>query len=182
MVRTQFIDTDYLKDNTSIEYNVDDSKINPTIFAAQDMHIAHVLGSDFYVHLQQAAAGGTLTSDEETLIRDYIQVPVAHWTHYMLVNQLRSKLTNKSLSQENSQYSLAAERQDAQDLKSEIRDLAEFYTQRLIKYLCDYSELFELYENPTDKENLRRNPKTYFTGVFIPNRRSCRRDEQYRNK
>lgn len=172
-IKTQFIDTEYLKENSLIEFNVDDAKLNPLIFKAQDMHLAPVLGSDFYNHLQEAAYNTTLNSDEEALIRDYIQQMVAEWTAYISVNQITNKLTNKSASIESSQYSVAVDRANRTDLKNELRDAAEFYTQRLVQYLCDHSELFSLYINPTAKENLHRNSTAYFCGIYLPGMSGC---------
>lgn len=186
MVRTQFITAAFLKDNTLIENNVDDAKINPLIFKAQDIHLAPLLGSDFYNHLQKAAAANptTLNQLEKDLIADYIQLCVCEWTYYMSINLLRSKTTNKSLSQESSQYSTVAERQDAIDIRNELRDNAEFYSTRLVKYLCDHSESFPLYNNPTDKENLSKNSKTYFSGMYLPGGDcdGCQDGDQYRNR
>lgn len=174
-IKTQFIDTEFLKDNSLIEYNLDDAKLNPLIFKAQDMYLAPTLGSDFYIHLQEAAANDTLTTDEENLIRDYIQQMVVEWTAYISVNQITSKFTNKANVQEFSQYSNVTSRAERTDLKNELRDAAEFYTKRLVKYLCDFGELFPLYENPSATENLPKNSTSYFSGIYLPgmNSRSC---------
>ena len=51
----QFISADYLKENTTVEFNVDDAKINPIVVTAQDMYIAQALGSDFYEYLMNKA-------------------------------------------------------------------------------------------------------------------------------
>lgn len=198
MIKAQFIDEDYLYDNTLIERNVDSHKINPMIFKAQDMHIAEALGSDFYNRLMigtyhylgvQEPGGPTidpllaLNADEEELLIDFIQPALAEWTHYMLVAQLRTKFTNKSASQEYSQYSNTAERQDIQDIKSELRDMAEFYTARLIKHLCLNSDLFPLYMNPSDKENLHASSNSYNSGVYFKSRsgKCCNNGSQYKN-
>lgn len=174
MIKTQFIDTDYLKENSLIEFNVDDAKLNPLIFKAQDMYIAPILGSDFYNHLQEgAASGGTLTTGEYNLIVDYIMPAVVEYTAYMSINQVTSKITNKSVAQENSQYAIAADRANRTDLKNEIRDLAEFYLKRLQKFLCDHSELFPIYQTPSSVENLPKNSKSFFNGIYLPKNGGC---------
>lgn len=197
MIKAQFIDEDYLYDNTLIERNVDGAKINPMIFKAQDMHIAEALGSDFYNRLMigtyhylgiQEPGGPTidpslaLNPDEEELLIDFIQPALAEWTHYMLVSQLRTKLTNKSASNEFSQYSNTAERADIQDIKGELRNMAEFYTARLIKHLCLHEKLFPLYMNPTDDQNLHASSVAYDSGVYFRRRGRgcCNNGSQYK--
>lgn len=177
----QFISAEYLKENTTVEFNVDDAKINPIVVTAQDMYIAQALGSDFYEYLMEKAFNNSLSNDEEGLIRKFIMPALTHWSHYLLLNQTRAKLTNKSLSLENSQYSNSADRSDLSLLKNEIRDIAEFYTKRLVTYLCDYSNLFPKYDNPSDKENLKKSSNAYFGGVFIPKRSRATRYDQYKN-
>ena len=173
MIKTQFIDTDFLKENSLVEFNVDDSKINPLIFKAQDMFLAPILGSIFYDYLQDAAANNTLTVDEEDLIANYFQQLIVEWTVYISINQLASKITNKSVSNENSQYSSTADRNSRLDLRNELRDNAEFYSKRLTNYLCQHRSLFPVYDNNTERENLPKNNQSYFSGIYLKKNNRC---------
>jgi len=182
-IKVQFIDTEFLKENTLIEQNVDDAKLNPLIFKAQEIHIETILGSDFYNHLMDAAYNDTLTQDEKDLIANYIQQCVAEWVAYMSVNQLTNKFTNKAIVQEFSQYSATSDRLERTDLKNDLRNDAEVYSKRLITHLCQYSELYPLYYNPNTNENVRRNSTSFFNNIYIPRNTSCGCDSssQYRN-
>lgn len=165
IIKKHFITEQYLKQNSSVEFNVDAAKINPFIMRAQDIYIADKLGSTFYEHLMSAKHNDTLTSDEEDLIINYIAPALVDWTIYSAFNSLRTKITNKSQSLESSQYSVASERADLNASKIEIRDMAEFYTTRLVRFLNSNSNLFTLYESATCDENIPKNNSTYFSGM-----------------
>lgn len=173
MNRANFIDSDYFFNNvSSFDQNIDDHKINPVISRAQDMYIAPILGSDFYNYLMNEVYevienNHILSPEDKTLIDDYILSALVYWTAYLAVTPLRVKATNKSMSTENSQYSLAAMKSDVQELKAEYREAAEFYTKRLVTYLCDYKSLYPVFENPTDKENLKKTTVAYNSGFYI---------------
>jgi hypothetical protein len=168
MAKVKFISTTYLKENTTIQDNVDDNILVPFIYKAQDTHLQQILGTTFYNTLKNGIASGTTNSDEESLIRDYIQPMVCEWTLYEALPHINYKLTNKAVSQENSEFSQASSLDDIKYLRSSVRDMAEFYTKRLTKYLCDYSNLFPTYMTPDAKENLAKSSKSYFSGIYIP--------------
>lgn len=163
----KFISTQYLKESTSIQNNVDDSLLEPYIIKVQDTHIQQVLGSSFMAHLYDAIENSTLTAVEEALIRNYIQRTVAEWAHYEVYPFLNYKNTNKAISKESSEYSVPAELDEIKYMRSAIRDMAEFYSTRLAKYLCDHQSDFPEYQNPDLPENLPRNNKSYFNGIYI---------------
>lgn len=168
MSKVKFISTTYLKENTTIEDNVDDNKLVPFIYKVQDTHLQQILGTTFYTHLKEAVINSTLNSDETTLLRDFIQPMVSEWVLYESIPFLSFKMTNKAVSTENSEYSTPSTIDDIKYLRNTVRDVAEFYSSRLVKYLCDNSSLFPPYLNPDSKENLKKNSKTYFNGVYIP--------------
>lgn len=168
---SKFISTAYLKEQTPIQGNVDDNILVPYIKMAQKIHIQQMLGSAFYNHLCEAIANNSLTSDEVDLLRDYIQPCLAQFTFYEVLPHLNYKPTNKAVSQENSEYSTSSGLDDIKYLRQTVRDMAEFLLSRLHKQLCDYSELYPLYLNPGDKENLQKKNNSYFSGIYLPNSR-----------
>lgn len=170
MANVKFIGTSYLKTHTTIQENVDDNILVPFIEKAQDLHIQQALGSSFYNHLKNAITGSTLTSAETTLIREYIQPALCEWTLYEVLPHIQYKLTNKSVSQQSSEFSQPSTLEDIKYLRNTVRDMAEFFLKRLNKQLCDYPNLYPAFLNPTTPENLARNGKSYFGGIHIPKR------------
>ena len=50
-----------------------------------------------------------------------------------------------------------------------------------IHHICPKAkDLFPEYENPTDKENLHKNSKSYFSGIYIPRRGGNNKYTQYK--
>lgn len=169
-VTSKFVSADYVKRNTIVELNVDETKINPIIIKSQKVYIQQVLGSSFYNHLQDAISGSTLTVNEDNLLRDYIQPALAEYVVYDLFPFLNYKATNKSIAKQSSEWSEASALDEIKYLRNSIRDMAEYLTERLAKYLCDHSSLFPLYQNPNHPQNVDKNGKVYFNGIYIPKR------------
>lgn len=169
-LKVKFISTVYLKENTVIQDNVDDSTLVPFIYLSQDTNLQTALGTTLYNRLKEGVALNNLNTDEEDLLRDYIQPMVAQWTFYNVYPFLNYKSTNKAISKESSEFSNPAELDEIKYMRNSIRDLAEFYTKRLTVYLCDYANLFPEYFNPDPLENLPHNSKSYFSGVYTQKR------------
>lgn len=168
MDKVKFIDIDFLKSNTTINENVDDNILVPFIYKAQDTHLQSVLGSSFYNHLKSAIVANSLTPEERALILDYIQNMVAEWTLYEVLPFINYKLTNKAISKERSEYSNNSELNELKYIRQTVRDLAEFYSKRLVNELNQNCNLYPEYNNPDRPENLRKNNSVYYSGIYIP--------------
>jgi hypothetical protein len=168
MAIVKFISTQYLKANTAIEQNVDDDKLTPYIIKAQETHLQKILGSSFYDYLSSAVQNATLNALEESLIRDYIQRLVAEYAFYEAYPFLNYKTTNKAISKQNSDNSNPSDLSEIKYMRSAILDMAQFYSARLAKYLCDHQSDFPQYNDRTLPENLPRDSRSYFGGIYIP--------------
>lgn len=175
----QFVSTDYIRQNTVIENNVDDNKIVPFIFKVQATYLQQALGTSFFDHLQTAFIGSSLTAAETALIREYIQPMVVEYTLYEVLPFLNYKATNKAISTENSEFSTPSGLDEIKYLRNSVRDMAEFYLKRLNKYLCDNLTLFPVYAASTGTDNLAKSSKSYFSGIYIPNRNKIDRMDSY---
>lgn len=169
-MKAQFIECDYIKRYSNIDNNVDDDRLVPIIFSVQDMYLQQALGSSFYKDLMTKINNETLNSDEVILVKDYIRPMLLNYIGYEAVAELNYKITNKAVSQESSEFSNASDLDTIKYLRSNYRNKADFYNKRLVKYLCDYSNLFEKYNNPDAKENLEKSSKVWTGGVYIPKR------------
>jgi hypothetical protein len=164
----RLVNLDYVKKMTTIERNVDDNKVAPFIFKVQDTHLQKALGTAFYKHILNGFDAGTLNADEIILVEEYIQPMLAEWVYYECYPHLLIKPTNKAISKERSEYSEAVGLNEMRYMRDSIRNMAEFYTKRLIKELCDFAYLkYPLYLNPPPKENVRKSRTAYFSGVYL---------------
>ena len=183
MEKTQLITAYEWKKSQIVDENIDDQRVNPLIFKAQDFYIAESLGSTFYQHLMDAVKDDTLTNDETDLLNFYIKPALSEWIFYMSKSLLSTRTSNKGELNQSAMYAAAIDIKEKNEIKNEIERLADAYTKRLEKYLCDNSTLFPLYYNSANDENLHPQRKTNYTGVFISKKRGgCCKDnnEWYR--
>jgi hypothetical protein len=166
-----FITTKYIKDNTPALGYINDDELRTFIRPAQDQYIERVLGSNLYKALITSVIGNTVSTDEDVLLRQYIQPSLQYWTIYEYVLWSNYKLTNKSVSLQNSDNSNPAEFNQVIALKNNIRDWAEFYTERISNFLKDNPNLYpEYYSGNSGFSDKHPKSDNYmiFGGLYIP--------------
>lgn len=178
MAEVIFISIKYIKDNTAIEQNVDDSKITPYIRKAQNVYIMQLLGESFYNHLVTAVAGSSLTAQEDAFIRQYLQPTLAEYAFYEMYPFLGIKTTNKGQSKENSEFSSNADLNEMKYMRNAIKDMADLYSIRLTKEL---KRGYDAGYFPLAKAIVGDNPQktnTSFSGIYLEGgRRAVRRPD-----
>ena len=171
MGKVKFISIDYFKQNTVVEYNVDDDKIVPLIYKAQTVYLQQTLGTNLLNHLYDQVRNNTLTPLEEELIRDYIQNMLVEYTLYLLIPQINYNLTNKSVAQKSGDNETPSSLADIKYLRNEVLNMAQFYDERIVQFLKDYRTDFPLWRHRSDN-NVNPSKNTYFSGVYL-GRRGC---------
>jgi len=164
----QFISTEYLRSVVPIEQNVDDDKLIPFIIQAQDTYTQQSIGETGYNALKDGIVNNTLSQDEVNLMKNYIQPLTAQYAFYLALPFIAYKSTNKSVSKESSEYSQPIDLEEMKYLRNSVKDVAEFYQRRLVKYLLDYPSMFTWYANPDSKDNLYKSTQAYFSGIYTP--------------
>lgn len=161
-----FISEDKLKKSTTINGNVDVELLRPYMKVAQDKHIWTKLGSKLYEKLQSDITGGTLTGNYETLVNDYIQDALVHFSLYEALPFLGFKIMNKDIVRKSSENSEAASIEDINFLRNLVLHTAEWYVERLIDYLCENNTLFPEYNTNTGAD-LRPSKNNYNNGMNL---------------
>jgi len=171
-----FLSTQYLKDNTVINNNVDNELLEPFILQAQNKHIESVIGTGLFNDIKTNIQNNTISGDTQSLLDDYIQPCLKEWVLYEALPFINYKLTNKSVGTKSSDNSAPAELGEVQYLRKNVRDTAEYMSQRLINYLKTQSNagLFPLYQNAGNTiDTIRPNSSSYFNGVYLPKKNDC---------
>ena len=163
-----FISQEYFLSNTPVEKNIDWDKISPYVLQAQQLYLQQSIGETGLNALSEAVKNNTLTPDELELMREYIQPIVTQYTFWLSLPFINFKATNKALSKESSEYSQAVDLDEMKYLRSSVKDAAEFYQRRLVKYLADHPGRFSWYDQPLALDNLPRTLQSYFGGVYMP--------------
>jgi len=150
MKNTLFIGATAIKERTSVHTNIDDKLIMPEIKTAQDMYILPALGTALYTRLQNGIVANNLTANETALLDDYVTDTLTYYVLSELPVGLSFQFYNKGLIRKTSDNSDQPNMQDLIDVANRFRSRAEFYKQRMIKYLQQSatSNLFPEYINP----------------------------------
>lgn len=145
---TQLLVTEtYIRDNTPLSQNLDIKDIVHNIGPAQDMFLQPILGSTFYNHIESAYSAQTLTTNE-TVLYLLIQPMLAYRAAEMSLPFIQYQIKNKGPQTQFGDNSTSVDATAFNYLRNELKNRAEFYTQRIDKYLIHNGSLFTLYQNP----------------------------------
>lgn len=144
-----FIDEHYLKKYTQINEAVDTNLIRPAIYLAQDKYLQLWLGTDLYNKIKTDISNNTLAGVYATLLDQYILKPTVWWTMVELYPSLVYKHDNGNLVSRQSENTTAISKTELDKLMDMARDNANWYTQRLVDYLCNNASSYPEYRSNT---------------------------------
>lgn len=163
-----FISETFLKQNTQVSDNVDVKYIREAILWTQDSEIQTVLGTTLYNKIQDEITAGTLAGVYKTLVDDYIQVCLKHYVTAECMPMAHYKITNKGLQIQDSEQSSPASTSGVNFLVEKETNKAEWYKQRLINYLCEYSSSYPEYENPNSGlDTIQPSRNNFSTTIYL---------------
>ena len=161
-----FISEAKLKDSTAINLNVDVDLLLPYVRQAQKLYVETKLGTDLTDKLKAEITAGTLTGAYKTLVDDYIGDMLPHWAFYHAVPFLRFKIENGNIYSKTSETGTALSTEEAQHFREEIRNNAEYFTERMIEYITNNLSSFPEYNTNTGADvNPDRN--AYYNGMNL---------------
>jgi len=126
-----------LKSFTSINKNVDIDVIRAEILVTQDLHLQSVLGTKFYNSLlaKVSLTGNTFTSDETTLVNDYIAPFLVQKSYAELLPFLWARTMNRGVVTGEMENATSVDPETMKYLRGIQIQRADFYRQRLLDYL-----------------------------------------------
>jgi hypothetical protein len=152
MLDVLFVSEEYIRENTVFNNNVDIKTIEQSALDAQNMHIQPILGTTFYEELQLAYSAQTLNPDE-IILMGYIKPCVAYNAASMTLPFLTYQIQNKGPQTLSGDFSGPIDSSAFHFLRKEIQNRAEFYTQRLVAYLCKNANLYPSYISSENASN-----------------------------
>lgn len=163
-----FVSVQYIRNNSVINDNVDSELIEPWIPISQDKYIEPILGTALMTRLKTAITAGSVTGNTKILLDDHVQKTLREWVIYESLPFLNFKLTNKAISKKDSDNSTPSDVSEIVYLRNNIRDTAEYYSQRLTNFLKSNVDIFPEYLNPgNDIDTIRPNNSSYFNGLYL---------------
>tara|TARA_Y100000401_G_scaffold31897_1_gene23325 strand:- start:3783 stop:4358 length:576 start_codon:yes stop_codon:yes gene_type:complete len=161
-----FISENKLKDSTALGGNVDNEFILPYLKVAQKKYIETKLGTDLFVKLQNDISGSSLSGVYQTLVDDYIQDALVHWAFYECLPFLRVRVSNNGIGVKTSENLESMSQEDMHTLREEIRNTAEFYTERLVDYIRHNTSSYPEYNTNTGPD-VSPTKNVYYSGMNI---------------
>jgi hypothetical protein len=144
-----FISESKLKDSTAINLNVSTDLLLPYLRQSQKLYVETHLGTPLNNKLKELIKAGTVgavgNEAYKTLLDDYIGDMLPNWALYNCIPYLRFKVENGNIYSKTSETGTALSTEEAQHLREEVRNTAEYYTERMIDYLCNNNSLFPEY-------------------------------------
>lgn len=163
-----FIGEQLIKDRTGVSNSIDGKQLKPIIKLAQDIYIMPALGSGLYNRLQSAIENNNLTSDERTLLDDYVTDALVWFTIGEAIQMLGFQIFSKGVLQKTAEESNTPGKGSLELLERKYLSKAEFYKQRLIAYLQENYILFEQYLNPgTGLDVIFPQVKAYTSPIYL---------------
>ena len=166
MAYVLFISEAKLKDSTAINLNVDVELLLPYVRQAQKLYVETKLGTDLTDKLKAEITAGTLAGAYKTLVDDYIGDMLPNWAFYHAIPFLRFKIENGNIYSKTSETGNALSTEEAQHLREEVRNTAEYYTERLIDYVTNNTTSFPEY-NTNSGSDVNPDQNAYYNGMNL---------------
>ncbi len=166
MANVLFISETFLKDNTLLHENIDFKYLRPVLLMCQDIYIQHKIGTTLYNELKDQITNSTLTAANLTLLEDYIQPALLNWVQSEAPTAISYKFLNKGLHQQSSENSSTTSLDEINFISKRYKDKAEWYTERLVRFLLENESNYPSYANHDDGlDTIQPDARTYTTGM-----------------
>ena len=165
-----FISEAKLKDSTAINLNVDVDLLLPYVRQSQKLYVESKLGTKLTDKLKDLIKNGTLgnvgNEAYKTLVDDYIGDMMPNWAFFMCIPFLRFKIENGNIYSKTSETGTSLTTEEAQHLREEVRNTAEYYTERMIEYVRNNISSFPEY-NTNSGADVTPDPNAYYNGMNL---------------
>jgi len=169
MAYTIFISESRLKRLTAVHENLEPDELTPFVIQAQDVYVQELLGTKFYNSLKNKVISGTTTTQEKTLLNDYIAPCLANYAVYLALPSFNYKMKNKSVLNPSAEEAQNTGLSELKYLRESVKNTADFYRERSREFLRDNESDFPDYIN-SGVDGMQPNRRNaYSSGIVIPN-------------
>jgi hypothetical protein len=158
-----------LKAFTSINQNVSPADLIPYILQSQDIVLQNYIGATYYIELKNQVVAGTVSSDNQFLLDNYIGNALCNWGLFYALPFLKYKIFNKSVVSPTSENSDSITLEELKFLMEQVRSAGETYMKRMIEWMVLHPGAYQAYVAPRVLDGQlpeRGNP--YFGSLVTP--------------
>lgn len=167
MAKILIISENFIKDNSTIDENVDVKLIRSTIWDCQRDYIKPLLGTDLYNKVIADITSDSLTGNYKILVDNYISEALLKWVMMESVPTMLYKYRNKSVGTHDSDNGQPISYQVMQQEMNRWRDKAELRSQDVTRYLCANEDLYPEFTSNADEDDLHPNNNNFTTSIYL---------------
>lgn len=166
------LSVEVLKDRTGIHDNIDPKLLYPEIKTAQDMYIEPILGSNLFNKLITEVEAGSISgaTDYKNLLDDYVIDCLLNYTLAGLPDAISYQFWNKGVVRKQGDNTELPDMSELVDLSNKYRIRAEWYAERLNRYLkaeADESFLPEYVNGNDTLSDIQPENTSYTMPIFL---------------
>lgn len=152
-----------LKNETVINDNVGSEFILPAIETSQDIYLQQAIGSELLDKLYTLVETGKVEGYYKTLLDEYITPFLKYKVLAEIVIPLSYKYRNVGVVQSTGDHYQQSVMRDAVAVQNHYETRANFYHERMTKYLNANSDKFQEYRSTRDSADIMADPDSYKT-------------------
>jgi len=137
-----------LKAFTSINQNVSPADLIPYILQSQDIVLQNYIGATYYMELKNQVVSGTVSSNNQFLLDNYIGNALCNWGLFYALPFLKYKIFNKSVVSPTSESSESITLEELKFLMEQVRSAGETYMKRMIEWMVLHPGDYQAYVAP----------------------------------
>ena len=166
MATALFINRTDLVKNSILDGNVDTDKFIQFIKVAQQIDIQNLLGTDLYNKISADIIAGTLSGNYLTLVNTYVQPTLIWFAQMNYIPFAAYQIKNGGVFKHSSETAQNVDKIEVDYLVGKAREYANYYSTRLVDYLCFNDNLFPEYNSNSD-DDIYPDTDTTFKGWVL---------------
>lgn len=139
MAKALFIKRDDITKNTSLSGSVDSNKFLQFVQIAQEIHVQNLLGTSLYEKIETLIIDGNGVipdGDYKNLVNDYIKPLLIHFGMVEYLAFASYSISNAGIYKHSIETSETVSKEEIDLIVSKHKSYADYYSNRLIDYLC----------------------------------------------
>ena len=150
MLKVLLCSEDYIKTNSALNDNIFGKFLAPAIRESQDINLQMYLGECLYKTILGMVQDGSITASTnesyKALLDDYIQPYLLYQIQANIVPVLNVKMTNIGSVVSKDEYINTLSQGNIDLVQSDFQHKADFYGQRMLNFILNHSNEFNLDE------------------------------------
>lgn len=171
MKQIYLVSTEYLKQNTVLNNNVDDSLLHNAILEASEIELQELLGSKLYKKLLELINNDQINAPEnekyKILLDEYCTKVVLYAALHRAIPYIHYKAVNKGITTQSSDYSSTTSIQEMEFLMNKVKNDLEFFSTRLANHLLANTALYPEYYASRKLDEMIPNTRPYRTSMVL---------------